>query len=747
MAKKAKVVRRDLISRDEDFVHRGGIRSGWDKDTRSSTDYVLRDFARPRTAEEEMREINRLCLNRCTIIADGKRVAFNINPAEETARTDGQRIVVGTTVLGDPKKSFNEMADIMVGLTTHEMAHVRYTKFKKHTNSMLHSIVNVIEDERIEHLLTEEFPGYAHNLAAVKSFMLDERYLIDKAIAEGQTNIGKELSAKEKKAMEIYDIFFKLVRYPVHIDEDVYNKNIKEIEQIQEILTPYPMTSEEVEETAEKVYKLLRKIMKDKVKPKPKPKPAPQPKSKKKEEEEEEEQDEPGDPSGEPGEESGEGGKGEGDSGTNSDEESEEKDEEAQEDENEEEESEDEGNDQKEEEEEEDDDEEESESKSPENSDESEEEEEEQEGEGDGDEGEEEEDEDEEEEEESEESKDSEEESKKDSEEEEKRKMMEDLREKKADKAAEQIIKALEAEIGRMMEGFESDNDPEKEVEHAPEASQFPISEEFIFDPESKARFRIGSPDKARYEKLADGVSNDARRLASSLFTRVFNESKNLRGLRSGQLDDAKIIEAAHGVSTVHTQKIEKESRSLNIAVLIDESGSMGCQGGEKVDNAAKAGILIEKAFETFRVGQLFIYGFTSDMGEHNTIYRYREPGLKVSHGLGNVQGRGNNRDGECIRAVVRRVRTFTRDPILFFIVSDGQPNARDYGGYADTRHAVTYATKQRFFPIQIGIGSGIKPENQAQMFDEFIHYDTAKQMVDDLRKLILRKAHKIFGL
>jgi hypothetical protein len=52
-----------------------------------------------------------------------------------------------------------------------------------------------------------------------------------------------------------------------------------------------------------------------------------------------------------------------------------------------------------------------------------------------------------------------------------------------------------------------------------------------------------------------------------------------------------------------------------------------------------------------------------------------------------------------------------------------------------------------KFFPVQIGIGAGIKPEEQKMMFDDFVNYKDPKSMVDDLRKLIIRKSHKIFGI
>jgi cobalamin biosynthesis protein CobT len=689
--------RKDLISRDNDFVHRGGFRSGWDKDFESTTNYVLGNSHRPATVEGQLREINKLCTNRCSIIADGRKVEFSINPHEKTAVTDGRRVLVGTTVLDEKGKTFEQKADIMVGLTTHEMAHIRFTDFSKKPTSKLHqSVLNIVEDERIEHLLTDEFPGYAKNLADVKKYMLDERYLINKAI-EDSTLGFKKITEKEKAALEVFDIFFKLVRYPVHIDETLYKKHEKKINKLRKLLTPYPMTFDAAYEVSGKIAKIIKKMMKEAMSP-----PKPQLKAKEKCENENQSK-----KNKETGESKG--------SGKESKSEKEEKENPKEENKDEKETktfSKEKEEDEKEDGQEEQDKEQDSEKDSEDSGEES--------------------------------------ESEEDSDKSDSGEESKTPQEAKAEaKEIRETLMQIEIHISEMMEAFVSDNDKSKKVQDSMVASTIKFNEEFVHDSENEAIFHIGEPDKSRYTHLASNVSSDARRLANSLYTKTFNEAKNLRGLQSGQLDDAKIVEAAHGVPTVHTHRIEKETRELNIVVLIDESGSMGPQGGPKVDNASKAAILIEKAFESFPAGKLFIYGFTSDYNgeEKNTIFRYREPGMKVRYGLGSVRGRANNRDGDCMRAVAKRVRQFTQDPMLFFMISDGQPSAWGYNGIKDTRHAVTHISKMKFFPIQIGIGKEINEKTQALMFDEFIHYDSPKQMVDDLRKLILRKAHKIFGL
>lgn len=609
------------IDRDEDFVHRGGHRSGWKDGHKSMSDYLL-DGEEPRTAEAQIKELYSICRNRSDNMGVGSNHKLFFSPKEATGRTDGKNVFVSTKVM-DEKKPFSEKVDIMLGITTHEMAHIQHTDFpmmkKEIKNRFIHSVWNTVEDERIEHIVGEEYPGYADNIAATKKYFFDEKYLLEEAMKKGKklktrpkvTVPGKkgeeeeeipehliaeeprellteELTDPEKDAVELYDTIFKFIRYPKHIDVDIASKYETELDEVKKILTPYPTTCAESIMASKKVAHVIKKKIEDD---------------------------------------------------------------------------------------------------------------------------------------------------------------MDD------DKAAEGIMEAL----GGMMEAMTSVNEDDMGGGTVPSesASKYDYMEEYIEDKDWKAVFRKGTPNKEAYLELLNEVKGDARRLANVLYTKVFSETKYLKGMRTGDLDDTKIIEGIHGVKTVHLAKIPKVSKKLNIGILVDESGSMA---GSKARDAAKVAILIQEAFRIFPVGQLFIYGFTGDYcatGDYadydfNTVFRYVEPGLDVKYGLGDVRGRSQNRDGHCIRAAATRMRTFTSDPIIYFIISDGQPAASHYGGTGgikDTRAAVTEVSKKRFFPIQIGIEEGIPVEVQRQMFDDFVNYKTSRQMVDEIRKLLLKKAHKIAGI
>lgn len=631
---------KDWLNRDEDYVFRGSLRSGWDDEFTSTSNYVLSGFVKPDNTEAELHEIYKLCKNRSEIL--GGDIALTFKPAEKTARTDGKKVVVGTGILNETGKTFAQKADIMLGLTTHEMAHVLHSTFghlSKVDDDFHKSILNVIEDERIEYLLCEEFPGYANNISDTKQYFFDEKYIVEDALKT------KEMSEEERYATELFDIFFKLVRYPKYLNPDILDKYEMELDQIKAVLNPYPINSKEAFKSSKLIRDIFNKAIKKKIE-----------ECKRKSEGDATEDSKSEDESSE---------------GTTHEESSTEET---------------------------------SAAPSPEDT-------------GSGD--------------------------------------SEGEPMPTPTKSTESAAGEIEKKIAAMMKDFMSDNDSAKKVEVAKDVEKIDFKEEFVYDSDTKSIFRTGISNKSMYEIYLAAVKSDASRLAKNLFTRVFNEASTLRGLRSGNLDESKLIEAVHGVKNVHMRTTAKEVKAVNIVMLIDESGSMNCDGN--YHQAAKAAILIEKAFETFPVGQLFIYGFTADAywkpsgtylsKDYNQIIRYREPGLNVKYGLGDVKPRANNRDGHAIRAVANRVRQFTNEPMLFFIISDGAPSADAYGGYTDTRQAVSEVTKKRFFPIQIGIGGGITPSDQAKMFDDFIHYKDSKTMVDDLRKLIVRKSQKIFGL
>ena len=139
---------------------------------------------------------------------------------------------------------------------------------------------------------------------------------------------------------------------------------------------------------------------------------------------------------------------------------------------------------------------------------------------------------------------------------------------------------------------------------------------------------------------------------------------------------------------------------------------------------ARDAVILLNEALGSLPGIDLYIYGHSADevLTGSVDIKVYRE-GKKYNpkYALSEVQARSQNRDGDAILEVAKRVRKYTQDNVLMFVISDGEPCAGGYWGRSarkDTKEKVKKAEKLGFNIIQITIDNVNKAED---MFDKYI--------------------------
>src|SRR5699024_4524922 len=85
------------------------------------------------------------------------------------AYTDGQSIQLPAI-----RESYPNM-DIVWGYLAHEAAHIKFTDFAHHGCSALeHSLVNALEDCRIEKEMINVYPGTFHTLDALDRYLIDD---------------------------------------------------------------------------------------------------------------------------------------------------------------------------------------------------------------------------------------------------------------------------------------------------------------------------------------------------------------------------------------------------------------------------------------------------------------------------------------------------------------------------------------------------------------------------------------------
>lgn len=221
--------------------------------------------------------------------------------------------------------------------------------------------------------------------------------------------------------------------------------------------------------------------------------------------------------------------------------------------------------------------------------------------------------------------------------------------------------------------------------------------------------------NKKDYIKIAKDVSKYCPQIRNKIKQVEKNEPIRYFGCRQGTLDTTKLVEALQGVPQVYFRTGEIKTNKVSVAILVDESGSMswGTDGGHsRISISRNAAILLNESLSSIPGIDLYIYGHSADEGSSKEvdIRIYKEPGFPFDYSLTNLKARNENRDGDAILNVAKRIRKFTEEPILFFVLSDGDPLANGYYGTAavkDTAGKIRQAEKLGFEIIQVQIGDG----------------------------------------
>lgn len=236
-----------------------------------------------------------------------------------------------------------------------------------------------------------------------------------------------------------------------------------------------------------------------------------------------------------------------------------------------------------------------------------------------------------------------------------------------------------------------------------------------------KVFFEKPKGDRNDYLRDVRAVQKYVPRLKKILTGTDKNYDFNIQGCRSGILDTTKLAEAYQGVPQVYLRQGHVRTNKSTICVLIDESGSMG---GKKEILARQAAILLNETFGKSLGVDLYIYGHTADIGSigYINLSVYREGShYNPKFSLSKSCAKSQNRDGDAILEVAKRVRKFTKENCIMFVISDGSPCASGYGGISaikDTAVKVKEAEKLGFGIIQISIDAVYGVED---MFDTYI--------------------------
>ena len=266
----------------------------------------------------------------------------------------------------------------------------------------------------------------------------------------------------------------------------------------------------------------------------------------------------------------------------------------------------------------------------------------------------------------------------------------------------------------------------------------------------------VGS--QSRYLKLKSEIEKFIPQIKKKIIQVERNTPMNVFGCRSGILDTTKLVEAIQGVPQVYYRTCQVKTNKVHVAVLVDESGSMGCYCGgsgiyrmESRSHVAKlAATLLNESLKDIPGVGLYIYGHSADerRGGDTDIRIYREPGYNRPFAIADIDNRCENRDGTAIYEVGKRIRSFTQDPVILFVLSDGVPAARGYWGRPaslDVRDNVDKTEKMGIEVVQITLVKDFPKEEIDIMFKKSIDLSGDLSQLPDklgslLKKTILEK-------
>ena len=248
---KLDLLSKDFLERDGDhFVRvRKSGRLGWE-DTLPADSAYSSVLVNPRNDEDLLKKAYRLAGQMIVAMDTPFKVAVRIDATRSC--TDSNSVFVASRVLDDRSLPVGKRLDVFLGLTVHEGSHLLYTDFTRlpdAENEVVHSLQNVLEDERIERELGERKPGLANFLKSAKQYHFG-RYEEEMGKKEEEVRLGA--------FARLFNAVFSIVRYPSSLDMDDAAEFADTLLEVRDLLDPYPESTTECLERARDIYELIK---------------------------------------------------------------------------------------------------------------------------------------------------------------------------------------------------------------------------------------------------------------------------------------------------------------------------------------------------------------------------------------------------------------------------------------------------------------------------------------------------------
>lgn len=744
---KYELLTKDFLERDGDtFVKiRTSDRLGWEKTLPEDSAYSAM-LLNPKSDRELYN--NAVELARNVILAMDAPFRVNVRVNHANCWTDAHSVYVATKVFDEAEMPLGKRLDVFLGQAVHEGGHLLYTDFnalRKIELEIINDLQNILEDERIERELGEDKPGLANYLKATKYYYF------------GKYQEKLEDTVKQKAFTQFFNAIISIVRYPASLSPLAVLSFADELLQVRDILTPYPTSTEECIEKATEIYELIKKsIEQNQNNPNFG---APKPES----DNSQDNQQQSSDSSGESGQKneskskndsnssqnksqdnsqtensSGSSRKSQKDDNSenenqvgNSSDNTKEKSQKGNKSEGADKETQGNGNQENQEENRKDEN---KKSSSKENTP-------------------------------DENSQDGnssngpDENSNNDNESGDfQKEASEDPSQGNPSEPEpnpltdEEIHQILKDVLGAMKELTQDPNNPEnrKNPLTRNDVAKALLENGCVLAQECEKEIEIGKyensvilkpeENKRKYNESLERVRKYIPAVAQALKCNGTEYKFSVTGMRNGLLDTNKLTEARQGVQNVYIKTGKVKCDKVNVALIIDESGSMS---GDREEKARDTAVLINEAVGKIKNVNLFIYGYTS--GHRNlTLFAYKEANESLKkYTLGSISSYDSTPTAPAIMEVAYRIRKRFKEPTLMFVMSDGGAD----GGVRMVREAKDAVKKQNFDILGISISSSLTKSDLSMMYDHYIVMNSIADLARDLgktvKKAILGKAKK----
>lgn len=316
----------------------------------------------------------------------------------------------------------------------------------------------------------------------------------------------------------------------------------------------------------------------------------------------------------------------------------------------------------------------------------------------------------------------------------------------------EEIHQILKDVLGAMKELTQDPNNPEnrKNPLTRNDVAKALLENDCVLAQECEKEIEIGEyensvilkpeENKRKYNESLERIRKYIPAVAQALKCNGTEYKFSVTGMRNGLLDTNKLAEARQGVQNVYIKTGKVKCDKVNVALVIDESGSMS---GEREEKARDTAVLLNEAVGKIKNVNLFIYGYTS--GHRNlTLFAYKEANESLKkYTLGSISSYDSTPTAPAIMEAAYRIRKRFKEPTLMFVMSDGGAD----GGVRMVREAKDAVKKLNFDILGISISSSLTKSDLSMMYDHYIVMNSIADLARDLgktvKKAILGKAKK----